>query len=319
MDLFDEIRDGCRWVCERARHVRVAPERLDEYVASLLATRPDPPSLDPDAHHLGQGEETASFFLVLDTVNFGSGYFPHLRKLPNRSGYFTIATRLAEHYRRSKGLSAEVLAALSADDCAALFGQEAGNPAIDELMHRFARALNDLGTLLRDQFGGRSTALIDAADGRAERLVEIVREMPFFNDLERYRDRIIPFYKRAQLLAADLALAFGETRWGAFRDLDRLTIFADNLVPHVLRIDGILTYDPALADRIDRGELIEAGSPEEVEIRAAAIHAVHLLAQRMRSRDPEITEQRLDYLLWNRGQAPSYKAFPRHRTRTVFY
>jgi transposase len=27
----------------------------------------------------------------------------------------------------------------------------------------------------------------------------------------------------------------------------------------------------------------------------------------------------LDYLLWNRGQQPYYKARPRHRTRTVFY
>jgi hypothetical protein len=27
----------------------------------------------------------------------------------------------------------------------------------------------------------------------------------------------------------------------------------------------------------------------------------------------------LDVWLWNRGQAPEYKARPRHRTRTVFY
>ncbi len=38
------------------------------------------------------------------------------------------------------------------------------------------------------------------------------------------------FYKRAQIVASDLALA-GVAR---FADLDRLTIFADNLVPHVL-------------------------------------------------------------------------------------
>jgi hypothetical protein len=27
----------------------------------------------------------------------------------------------------------------------------------------------------------------------------------------------------------------------------------------------------------------------------------------------------LDVWLWNRGQAPEYKARPRHRTRTVYY
>ena len=57
------------------------------------------------------------------------------------------------------------------------------------------------------------------------------------------------FFKRAQLVPSDLALA-GMAR---FRDLDRLTIFADNLVPHVLRVDGVLVYDPRLAARIDAG------------------------------------------------------------------
>ena len=32
----------------------------------------------------------------------------------------------------------------------------------------------------------------------------------------------------------------------------------------------------------------------------------------------EVTARGLDYLLWNRGQEPAYKAIPRHRTRTVF-
>ena len=54
---------------------------------------------------------------------------------------------------------------------------------------------------------------------------------------------------------SDLALA----GVAEFHDLDRLTIFADNLVPHVLRVDGVLRYDPALAARIDAGELIPPG------------------------------------------------------------
>jgi len=319
MGLFDEIREGCRWVCEQATHVRVASERLDAYATSLLSTRLDAPSLDPDAHYLGHGEDTASFFVVLDTINFGSGYFPHLRKLPNRSGYFTIATHLASHYRKHGVLSAESLAGLTADGCTDLFGQRGTGPVVGELMTRFAQALNALGTLLCERYGGRATALLEAADARAERLVELLRAMPFFNDLEPYRGRPVPFFKRSQLLAADLGLAFGGHDWGAFRDLDRLTIFADNLVPHVLRVDGVLQYDPRLLARIERGVLIEAGSPEEIELRAAAVHAVDLLAQRMRPLAPGITEQRLDYLLWNRGQSRRYKAIPRHRTRTVFY
>ena len=99
-----------------------------------------------------------------------------------------------------------------------------------------------------------------------------------------------------------------------FDDLDRLTIFADNLVPHVLRVDGILTYAADLLERITSEELIPKGSREEIEIRAAALHAVELIAARTTA-----TPMQLDYLLWNRGQEATYKALPRHRTRTVFY
>ena len=84
----------------------------------------------------------------------------------------------------------------------------------------------------------------------------------------------VPFLKRAQIAAADLARA----GVAAFHDLDRLTMFADNLVPHVLRIDGVLTYDPDLVVGSSSGELIEHDSPEEIEIRACALHAVELIA-----------------------------------------
>ena len=102
---------------------------------------------------------------------------------------------------------------------------------------------------------------------------------------------------------------------GHFVDLDRLTIFADNLVPHVLRVDGVVSYAPDLLARIEREELIPAGSAEEVEIRACAVHAVELIRNQLHG----VTSMQLDYLLWNRGQARAYKAQPRHRTRTVFY
>ena len=53
------------------------------------------------------------------------------------------------------------------------------------------------------------------------------------------------YYERAQLAAADLSLAFDGRGLGRFDDLQNLTIFADNLVPHVLRVDNILIYPEA--------------------------------------------------------------------------
>jgi hypothetical protein len=151
-------------------------------------------------------------------------------------------------------------------------------------------------------------------------MVRLLSAMPYFDDVAQYRDKRVPFFKRAQLTAADLALVFDGQGWGRFDDLAELTIFADNLVPHVLRMDGVLRYDADLAARIDREQLIPAGSIEEVEIRAGALHAVELMVAELRGVGRPATAMSIDFLLWNRGQQPQYKlAKPRHRTRSVFY
>jgi len=320
MSLFDEIRDGCRAVAAQASHVRIDHGRLADYAGTLNLAESRAPALDPAYHYLGQGEDTVAFIVTLDAINFGSGWFPHLRKRPGLSGYFTVAAALTDHCRRHGAPDAAALAALTAADCTRLFAQDPANQPVGELMDRFAQALNDLGHYVLGAFDGRFAHLVEATQGSAERLVGLLAHMSFFADVETWRGRAVPFYKRAQLTAADLALAFDGQGWGRFADLHRLTIFADNLVPHVLRLDGVLAYDPELARRIDAEELIAAGSPEEIEIRAGALHAVELLVAEISRRGEDVTAMGLDYLLWNRGQRPDYKrAKPRHRTRTVYY
>jgi hypothetical protein len=153
--------------------------------------------------------------------------------------------------------------------------------------------------------------VVDAAGGSAVALVERLRGWACFADSAAYDGRTIPFLKRAQIAAWDLDRA-GVT---AMTDRDRLTMFADNLVPHVLRLDGILRFEPQLVARIDREELIEHDSPEEIEIRACALHAVELIV----AAAPGTCAADVDQLLWNRGGEQHYKASPRHRSRSTAY
>jgi hypothetical protein len=320
MSIFDEIREGCRHVAENAGKVRIDAAGLADYARDFPVAEIGAATLDPSTHYLGQGKDTLAFMLMLDAINFGSGYFPHIRKRPGHSGYFTVAAGLTDWFQAEGAPSAARLAKLSQSDCARIFGQDLGSPLPAELMGLFAKALNDLGALLLARFDGDSVKLVESAEHKAERLIAALRVMPFFDDVAIWRGRKVPFMKRAQLTAADLGLAFDHQGWGKFDDLDRLTIFADNLVPHVLRVDGVLSYDIDLAAHIDRGDPIEVGSIEEIEIRASALHAVELLKQHLHAAGHRhITSMALDYLLWNRGQAAQYKAIPRHRARGVFY
>ena len=259
-----------------------------------------PPALDPERHYLeGSPADVTDYMLALDTINFGSGWFPTLRKRISGgnpvSGYFTVSWALADHVRAHGPPTSAWLANVSTGEIAQILGQ----PPQQELMSLYAQALRALGRFLA---GRRALDLVAESGGSAERLVELLaRGMAMFDDRG--------FYKRAQIVPNDLALA-GVAQFG---DLDRLTIFADNLVPHVLRCDGVLVYDDSLASRIDNGERLTIGGDER-EIRACALHACELI-----SKHTGVPARAIDTWLWTRGQDVEYKARPRHRCRTVFY
>ncbi len=319
MSVFAAIRTACAEVARRARSVRIDEAGLGALAGRLAADPPAPAVLDPAHHFRGDGASTLAFVISLDAVNFGSGWFPLLRKRPGLSGYLSLARALAEHFEYHGAFQAGDLLAMREVDCARIFGQERAPPEIRQLMDLFRRAWNDLGALLLDRFGGRFEGPIAAAAGSAARLVEILTEMPFYRDVARYGDLEVPLYKRAQITAADLALAFRGAGPGRFEDLDELTVFADNLVPHVLRCEGALDYSRPLAERIEAEELLEPGGPEEIEIRAVGLHAVERLAARLRELGRPVSPRELDTRLWSRGQLPVFKARPRHRCRCVYY
>jgi hypothetical protein len=290
MALCDDVRASCARIAAAASWVTIDDDALDQVEPR------SPPPLDALTHYLeGSQADVAMYMLSVDAVNFGSGWFPTLAKRSGCSGYTTIAWALADRFRTHGPWSAAQLRALRADELADTLGQRRDH----ELMALYAQALRSLGAFL----GGRDALdLVREARGSAERLATMLAA-----GMAMFADR--GFYKRAQIAAADLALA----GVASFGDLHRLTIFADNLVPHVLRCDGVLRYDDALGAHIDAGLLLRPGEQER-EIRACAVHACELLAARS-----GIAPYELDNWLWNRGQQPAIKARPRHRCRTVYY
>jgi hypothetical protein len=304
--LPDLVRDACRWVAGEAGFVRIEEGAVEEYAAGLAgAPEPEP---DPATELLeGDRETRAAFAICLDAINFGSGWWPTIRKWPGHSGYFTIAAGVTERFRTQGAWTAPELTAISASDLAATLGQDPEHP----LMDQFAAFLRDVGRHVGAEHGGSFASVADAT-GSAAGLAGLLAGWDAFADTSVYGGRPVPFFKRAQLAAADLDRA----GVAVFDDLDRLTAFADNLVPHVLRVDGVLRLDPALTAAIEAEELLVHDSPEEVELRACTVQAVELLAAACGGR---LSPAAIDVALWNRGRAPRYKALPRPRSRNTAY
>ena len=290
MSIPEAVRHHCAAVARGALRVRIdldAPT-VTEGVAGL----------DPALHFLdGDPEAVARYVLILDAINFGSGWFPTLRGDGPGTGTDTMTRRLThDTRRRGRPWTPAELRSLTAADVAELLGEDPEHP----LMAQYADSLLQLGGFIGDR---DALDVVEAAGGSAARMAAALADgMPGFADPG--------FFKRAQITANDLVLA-GVAN---FADVDELTVFADNLLPHVLRLDGVLLYDDDLSAEIDDGSPLPPGSRAEVEIRACAVHACEHLAARL-----GVAPRVLDNWLWNRGQHPPYSMRLPHLTRTLSY
>jgi hypothetical protein len=328
---------------ELSTQVRIDPERV-ETVAADLAANPTIGSEwggDDDSTaglHFRDGTwRTAAWVLVLDALNFcfwAQGDDPNARwRVTFRDrvydGYWALAAALTRAVEEGFPLwDASYLAGISEGDLATILrpSHPAGAPATTPgpLFPERLANLRELGRGLLAGSSGVATdggemairVLLDEAGRSAARLVDLVAtRFPSFADVATYGDLRVPLYKRAQILVSDLHGADAAT----FTDLDVLTAFADYKVPQVLRRFGILAYAPDLAARIARRDLIPAGSPTEVEIRAATVWACELLRRAVAARGVMLRTFEIDWALWSIGQSLPPGSEPYHRTRTIYY
>lgn len=320
-DLLDDIRATAARVADRARLVRIDEDAL-RHLADQLD--PTPPAPLPEEMWEGPVTERAMGVVGWNTVNFGSGWFPLIDKLPGLSGARTLATRWRA-FAAERHPDARWMADATRATTAEVFGQSTAT-AVVELLDAFAAAWNEMGELLLDRYDGEAINLVEEADGSAARLAATIGVLPSWHDVASHDGDPVPLFKRAQIVCSHLADALADggragTGLGHFSDIDRLTAFADNLVPHVLRHHRVVLVDDTVAERIEAGDLLISGEPAEVELRAVAVHAVELLVELLRDAHPDVgvTAAAADQQLWRAGQSPDVKARPRHRCRCTFY
>ena len=212
------------------------------------------------------------------------------------------------------------LAGVTRADLARLFDGSIEMPMLDERV----AILNQVGRTLVERFDGRfhvwagtcERAVVADGDGLLERLVA---DFPRFEDSSDYAGRRVSFYKLAQLCVWMLHAVHMRLGEPGIRGLERLTAFADYIVPVALRLLRIVEYSPDLEVRINNGVLIERDSDDEIEIRAHSLYATALLTDainELRPADRQIVIPQVDFRLWK-----SYHAtfWPHHLTRTTMY
>ena len=217
-------------------------------------------------------------------------------------------------------LDGKFLSTISRQELDGIFAGNITMPMLDEKLE----VLHQVGAVLAGNYKGRfhnfiqscSPRLYDRGNGIIERLV---KEFPRFNDVSVFDGHEIKFYKLAQL---GLWMLYSTLhRSGKFRldDPEKMSAFADYVVPVALRLLGITSYSKELESAIHSHQLIARDSTWEIEIRAHCLYATALLTEeinKLRGPNEQVIIPQIDARLWTHYHTTSW---PHHLTRTIMY
>jgi Potential Queuosine, Q, salvage protein family len=212
------------------------------------------------------------------------------------------------------------LAKITRPEMEKIFAGNMEMPMLDEKLALFREA----GAVLAAKYGGRyynfiqscSPRLYDNGKGLVERLAA---EFPRYNDISQYDGHEVKFYKLTQLGYWQIYSGLGPKGGFRLEDPQKMTAFADYIVPVALRVMGMTSYSPPLEHAINTYQMIARDSPQEIEIRAHCLYATALLADeinKLRPPERQVIIPQIDARLWTHYHTTDW---PHHLTRTIMY
>lgn len=314
--------------CKNAASAIHNQMQIKHYSASSWATH--------DLHPTARDESTVAFIFTMDLLNFSfwselstEDRFGIAYRDKTWTGYSSLVAALQRALEEDIPITSSDFWQ-SEDECDMTLMRHVFRSATDEEMPLLAERLDCLreaGRVLYEKYNCSFTNVIAAANGSAARLVNILaREFTCFRDEVSYpgRRRPVRFLKRAQILVADLWACFEGTSYGAFNDIDKLTIFADYRLPQILQSLGCLYYSPPLLSAIQQKKLLKSGSNWEMQLRACSIWCVELIRKEILRNHPEaeVNAVLIDFFLYDTMkelEAAGKDETPHHRTRSIWY
>jgi hypothetical protein len=322
------VLESIRPVIERARDVQTHVDKIAE-VAGWMACEelPMPDYALPFGIGEGDVNDTIDFILTTSCIDTAfTDFSSHTKFQVEYAGRtWSDSDALFACMKRAidKGipiLDGSFLVQVTRSEMEALFAGNIELPMLDEK----TEILHQVGAVLTRKYDGRfhnfvascSPKLYDGGKGLVDQLVS---EFPRFRDVSPYDDEIIKFYKLPQLAIWFLYTSLRKAGKFPLDDLEKMSAFADYIVPVALRLLGITSYSAELESAINSHQLLPHDSPREVEIRAHCIYASALLAEeinRLRPPDRQIIIPQVDARLWTHYHTTWW---PHHLTKTIMY
>jgi hypothetical protein len=312
---MNRVLASAKFVAERSKFVKIDEESIHDFCSDFHDAHVYHPleSTPFKMPKLNEAEKMA-FLFVFDSQAFcywGEPKWAIEYQGQQLDGSWAMMASIARAHEDGVPIfDFDFLSGITEKDFAAI---TKGNVEIPLFNERVA-IMRELGSVMKKHFAGDPKNVLQAGDFEAQKLLSVIEEnFPNFNDFSIYKDHKVFFFKRAQLLISDIF----DVVHADIGNIGSLTGFADYKIPQMLRQLGMLQYAETLAQKVDHRIPIAKDSPEEVEIRAAAILAQELIRQTLEGQGIEIRASHIGHHLWLMSQA-GLKS-PYHRTRTIAY
>lgn len=316
------VLTSTKQVADNSRMIKINEQEVDNLISSVKSENLRVSEIDL-AGEKWETEVLIQITFIFNTINYcfwskqGDEKWTVNINDKKLDGAIALYRALEQEVKNNpRFITADYLASLSAEDLNRILRGNIEIPLLEERVE----CLNEAGRVLKSRFDGSFVNLYEKSMNDAIAMADLlISNFDKFNDMSPYKGKKIGFYKRAQLnskMISDLCVSKGKK---PFRNLDKLTAFADYKIPQKLRSLGILDYSKTLAGKVDNYVLIEPNSNEEIEIRAATIWAVELIKQKLAQKYDFVTSSHVDSMLWNLSQTKKDGEKPYHRTLTIAY
>lgn len=322
------VLDSLHYAIESSRDMQSHYDKIVE-VASWMAYEelPMPEFALPFGVGAGDRNEAIDFIMIADSIDSAfTDFGNHVKFQVDFAGeHWSDSDAMFACLKRALDngvpvLDGKFLTTLTRKQLEEIFRGNIEMPMLDEKL----KVLRDVGKVLVAKYDGHFHNFInscppkiyDHGKGIVDRMVT---EFPRFNDVSDLDGHEIKFYKLTQLGVWMMYATMQKQGKFKLEDADKMTAFADYIVPVALRVLGITSYSKELEQAINTYQTIPRDSRWEIEIRAHTIYATAMLTEeinKLRPADMQIIIPQIDARFWTHYHTTHW---PHHLTKTIMY
>ncbi|EPX71798.1 uncharacterized protein SOCG_03735 [Schizosaccharomyces octosporus yFS286] len=318
-NILESVKSSTKEVVNLCNWISISESSLPALIDALKGTLQDArPSKFP--LNFKNLEDEVNFVALYGLVSFGSGFRDQLHEaigrgaqetslflmlsiyISNENGIpdSTHLTNIKEHDIQS-WMNLPATEETPVESLPGVFAVSSSH--LMELVKKMTFVLNTTGEILKmKNFSSLGEFCLRYGNSKDPSILihALSSTFPAFHDIEEVYGKEVYLLKKAQVTAYQLSLLYPD-RFGR----QGLCIFADNVIPTVLYLYGILKIPAELKEKLENKKLLEK---EEITVlRASSVFVCELISERTKIPSPQ-----LDQALWKLGKfSPEVRNSPR--------